>query len=287
MAGDWIKMRPTLLTSPKVNGIARALESSPNVSRALSTSFNGAMSEIVTRNVMRNVTVASLLTVWGAANEHTSDGIFRNADLADIDDMVGIPGFGEAMESVGWAEYDPDEDCVILPNFNEYNTCGRDRTKKNNAERQRRYRQKKKAESNGDSDVTKDVTNNGREEKRREEIYPPNPRAGARERFPMTEAWEPDAKALAAHIRMMNISGVSAHQLTESLGEFRSYWVTQDRNHSESEWTQRFAKELKRASVRAAGENHADSRKTGASSPDFIEEDLDDLENQYGGTVAH
>lgn len=127
------------------------------------------LTEVVTRNVMRSVTVASLLTVWGAANEHTSDGIFRNADLNDIDDMVGIPGFGEAMQSVGWAKYDKENECVILPNFNEYNTCGRDRAAEKNAERQRRYREKKKADSNDDSNVTNDVTNNGREEKRREE----------------------------------------------------------------------------------------------------------------------
>ena len=57
MAGDWIKMRPSLLTNPKVNGIARILEGEREVSRVLSTGFSGAMSEIVTRNVMRNVTV--------------------------------------------------------------------------------------------------------------------------------------------------------------------------------------------------------------------------------------
>jgi hypothetical protein len=174
MAGEWIKMRPSLLTSPKVNGIARILEGSQQVAKVLTTGFGGVMSEIVTRNVTRNVTVASLLVVWGAANEHTDDGVFRNADLSDIDDMVGIPGFGEAMELVGWAIYDEDNECVILPNFNEYNTCGKDRS----AERQRRYRERKRRKEGGaDSksdvtrdvtrDVTQDVTGDGREEKRR------------------------------------------------------------------------------------------------------------------------
>ncbi len=165
MAGDWIKMRPSLLTSPKVNGIARILEASPAVACALTTGFRGPLSEVVTRNVMRNVTVASLLVIWGAANEHTEDGIFRNADLSDLDDIVGIPGFGSAMASVGWAEFHPHEGCVSLPNFAEYNTCGRDRAKEKNAERQRRFREKHNAESN----VTNNVTNNDREEKRREE----------------------------------------------------------------------------------------------------------------------
>ena len=184
MAGDWIKMRPSLMTSPKINGIAKYLEEDSEVSRALTTGFSGRISEVVTRNVMRNVTVASLLVVWGAANEHTSDGVFTNADLSDIDDMVGIPGFGAAMESVGWAEYDADGNTVTFPNFNEYNTCGRDRANEKNAERQRRYREKQKQSSNANSNVTDNVTNNDREEKRREEnIKPPySPPKGGRKR---------------------------------------------------------------------------------------------------------
>ena len=104
MAGDWIKMRPSLLTNPKVNGIARILETSPEVGRALGVNFNGAMNAIVTRNVMRNVTVSLLLTVWGLQMS-TRDGVFVNADLSDIDDIVGVPGFGSAMVSVGWAVF--------------------------------------------------------------------------------------------------------------------------------------------------------------------------------------
>jgi hypothetical protein len=180
MAGDWIKMRPSLMTSPKVNGIARILERDFAVGRSLSTGNNGVMSEIVTRNVMRNVTVASLLVIWGAANEHTTDGVFRNADLSDLDDMVGIPGFGEAMATVGWAEYDAEEGTVILPNFTEYNTSGRERSgaAKTAAQRQKEYRERKRnadvmPEGDAESDVTSDVTRNRREEKRREENKTP------------------------------------------------------------------------------------------------------------------
>lgn len=182
MAGEWIKMRTSLMTSPKVNGIARYLETSKKACQTLSTGYNGTLSEIVTRNVTRCVTVSSLLVIWGAANEHTKDGIFHNADLSDIDDMVGIPDFGAAMESVGWAIYDEEIDAVILPNFSEYNTVGEER-KSNAADRQRRYRERKKAlQGDVTSDVTRYVTSDGREEKRREEnikdINPPNPPRG-------------------------------------------------------------------------------------------------------------
>lgn len=172
MAGDWIKMRTSLLTNPRVNGMARMLENDKLVSEAMSTGYNGVMREIVTRNVMRHVTVSSLLVVWGAANEHTHDGIFNNADLSDIDDMTGIPGFGEAMVSVGWATYDAENQIVTLPNFNEYNTSGSERsaTAKSGAERQKEYRERKSLQnSDVTRDVTNDVTSNRREEKIREE----------------------------------------------------------------------------------------------------------------------
>ena len=176
MAGDWIKMRTSLLTNPKVNGIARLLESDSDVSRVLSTGDHGTMREIVTRNVMRHVTVSSLLIIWGAANEHTRDGVFRNADLSDVDDMVGIPGFGAAMSAVGWAVYDEAENSVSLPNFNEYNTSGQERSAgaKTAAQRQRDYRERKKSQNcDVTRDVTSDVTSNRREEKRREDINNP------------------------------------------------------------------------------------------------------------------
>lgn len=173
MAGDWIKMRASLLSSPKVNGIARALESDPRVSAVLTTGFSGAMSEIVTRNVMRHVTVAALLSVWSAANEHTEDGVFCSADLDDIDDIAGLPGFGAAMESVGWAIRYEESDSVQLPNFLEYNAPGKARAKSSAAERQRRYRERQKEKR----DATRDVTSNDREEKRRSNTPQP-PKGG-------------------------------------------------------------------------------------------------------------
>lgn len=176
MSGDWIKMRTSLLTNPKVNGIARSLEDDKRVSTSLSTGYRGVMSEIVTRCVMRHVTVSSLLVVWGAANEHTKDGVFHNADISDIDDMVGYEGFGDAMASVGWLIFNEDECTLTLPNFSEYNTSGADRSAKGKtgAERQREYRERKKQEksvmkSDVTHNVTSDITSNRREDKIRED----------------------------------------------------------------------------------------------------------------------
>lgn len=175
MSGDWIKMRTSLLTHPKVGGIARFLSRRPDTARALSVGHDGVMADIVSRDVMRYVTVASLLLLWGDANEHTKDGLFSNTDLQDIDEKVGIPGFGEAMEHVGWLEYDAENEIVTLCNFSEWNTTGRSRggQAKTGAERQKEYRDRKKAAAVTKSDVTRngksDVTSDHREEKRREE----------------------------------------------------------------------------------------------------------------------
>lgn len=193
MAGDWIKMRTSLLTNPKVNGIARVLEESRDVTKSLSTGYDGPMKEIVTRNVMRHVTVSSLLVVWGAANEHTKDGIFSNADTSDIDDMVGIPGFGKAMESVGWLISDAETNSLILPNFNEYNTSGSERTAsaKTGAQRQKEYRERQTGkECDVTRDVTSDVTSDRREEKRREEKEPPTGVSGGKPPRPSASTFE-------------------------------------------------------------------------------------------------
>lgn len=269
MAGDWIKMRPALLTSPKVNGIARTLESDRSVSNVLSTGFNGAMSEIVTRNVMRNVTVASLLVIWGAANEHTANGVFHNADLSDIDDMVGIPGFGLAMAQVGWAEFDESEGCVRLPNFNEYNTSGRERsgTAKTAAQRQREYRERKRnAESDVTDNVTSDVTRYRREEKSREESTPCSPPEGDHATpeqidqifsraasdsfagaFAMTFDWEPDRRSIDARLAQMGISlFVHPPLYADALAAFRNHHEASGKIKRKAQWESALASWIQR-----------------------------------------
>jgi hypothetical protein len=174
VADDWIKMRASLLTNPKVTALCKLIENSKAVGKRLSTGFGGALREIVTRDVTRDVTVASLFRVWCAANEHTSDGVWHGIELDDLDHVAGIPGFGDMMEAVGWAVVDVDNQTVTFPNFLEYNAPAKDGRGSSAAERQRRYREKHRAKRNG-SDVTRDVTHNvtgdGKSdvEKRREE----------------------------------------------------------------------------------------------------------------------
>jgi len=172
MAGDWIKMRGSLVTSPKVIVMADVLFAQNATSDWLTTGFHGPPGEVVTHNALRYVTVTGLLRVWSTANEHSKGGFLRGLTIASLDEMAGIPCFGEAMEAVGWAIFDEKRGGVLLPNFDEYNTCAEDRSREKNRERQKRYREKRKPAAEL-RNVTRNVTCNDREEKRREESNTP------------------------------------------------------------------------------------------------------------------
>jgi hypothetical protein len=170
MAGDWVKMRSALLANPKVHAIAKAIGRDPRAGAALTTGFSGCPDQVLSRNALRHVTVTALLCVWSSANEHSVDGLLSCCDLEDLDEISGVPGFGDAMHSVGWAIPDQAGKCVSLPNFSEHNTPAKDRT---GAERQRRYRENR----NGDVTPLRNAVTvtQRREEKRREEDIPAAP----------------------------------------------------------------------------------------------------------------
>lgn len=195
MAGDWIKMRAALCTDPRVLRLAEIIGACPKAGRRLSA--DGAvvtLDQLVTRDVTRDITVASLLRVWGATNDHTRDGVWKYSTPATLDTAAGVPGFGEAMVQVGWAIYDAEARVVTLPNFLEYNAPSKGGARKKGgaaddersaaAKRQAEYRARKKLQEGGNdlaAAVTGDVTHNGngdatgdgnarpREEERREE----------------------------------------------------------------------------------------------------------------------
>jgi hypothetical protein len=123
----------------------------------------------ITRNALRNVTVGALVTVWGVTRHRGKrdgdDLVVRGATVSVIDDIAELPGFGDAMESVGWVVAD-DEGLRFPHFFEEYNVEPNDDHKEKNAERQRRHREKNNALRN----VTVTSQSNDRIEKRREEI---------------------------------------------------------------------------------------------------------------------
>jgi hypothetical protein len=98
MAGDWIPIRINLSTDPRTVAIAGRIR----------------------KHVLH--TVGALSVVWGAANEHTTDGRLMGYTLDAIDAMVGIKGFAAAMEAVGWMFHD--DESITVPDFDRYNSDG-------------------------------------------------------------------------------------------------------------------------------------------------------------------
>lgn len=135
MAGDWIPIRINLSTDPRTVAIAGRIR----------------------KHVLH--TVGALSVVWGAANEHTTDGRLMGYTPDAIDAMVGIKGFAAAMESVGWMYHD--DVSVTVPDFDRYNSDGA-KARLQGARRAARLRHAKGArpahESNADA-----VTHGARE----------------------------------------------------------------------------------------------------------------------------
>jgi hypothetical protein len=239
MAGDWIKMRVSLVTHPKVMAIAEYLADQGEFQEWSTLSgfvpCYGSGNEKTLRNerysalrVTRYVTVCALLRFWGYANEHCRDEFITFMSIEDIDEVVQIPCFGSALESVGWVVAEEEGPGIALPNFNEFNAAAIDRA--GSAERQKRYRERKKLLKSDASlsDVTRGVTRNAREEKRREEKKDITPSAEGFARFwkswpasdrkvgksKCVEKWvkagfETDAAAIVAHVELMKATNKS------------------------------------------------------------------------------
>jgi len=178
MAGDWIKMRTDLYRDPKVIVIAEHL--SDNVSKlSRYVSQNTQCDMCVTRNVMRNVTVGALVSIWGVSRHQgrrvNNDLLMEGVTISVLDDICDIPGFGEAMRLAGWVV--ESEDGVVFPKFFEENNADPKSKALSNAERQKKYRDRQKGnQGHHEKGVTKvtvsneNVTqSNGRIEESRED----------------------------------------------------------------------------------------------------------------------
>ena len=173
---NWIKMRRDLRHDSKVIRMTRFLCGERCFmdwwSDPVRMQCRESVTEIVTFAVVTRVTVTGLLDVWASLNETMDEtGILPDTTLQDLDDIAEIPGFGEAMLSVGWVEELENGD-LYFPNFTEYNTVSKKRTPaKSQAERAKAYRDRKRAEAAPIKESKKPVTNvtARHAEKRREE----------------------------------------------------------------------------------------------------------------------
>jgi hypothetical protein len=95
MAGDWIKMRKSLLTDPRVVRISSALDAD------------------------RFRTIGGLFSAWCLFDEQTSDGVLDGYTPEVFDDIIGIRGLARAMEMVGWLEITPEK--LVATAFSQHN----------------------------------------------------------------------------------------------------------------------------------------------------------------------
>lgn len=96
MAGDWIKMRKELLTSPKVVRIMSACHAD------------------------RFRTIGGLFAVWSLFDEQTADGKLDAYTPEILDQIIGFSGLADAMMQVGWLVAN-EKNQLIAVNFDEHN----------------------------------------------------------------------------------------------------------------------------------------------------------------------
>src|SRR5882672_11118536 len=124
MAGDWVKMRVSLPRDPRVIYMADWLAIQPEFIRWFVGSIGDSSVEYsfshVTRHVTISLCVTALLVTWGTAREQGDrdgdDLVLFKCNLDTISSMTFLPGFGKAMEFIGWAKQNFD-DSVTFPKF--------------------------------------------------------------------------------------------------------------------------------------------------------------------------
>lgn len=165
---DWIKMRSSLLTNPKVIRMARVLLANREFLDWLCPGCELPVTrdETVTKRhvpVVTRVVVGALLPTWSAVNDTAGrDGVIRYAASRDIDETAGVPGFGAALMAVDWLEEFPDGKGLRFVNFEEHNSPQKERTltAMTGAERAKAYRERKAAERDGERDASRESNEN-------------------------------------------------------------------------------------------------------------------------------
>jgi hypothetical protein len=159
LAGDWIKMRMDLWDHPKVVRIVSAI--CPQGVRDVS---------------LKCRVIGALYRTWAIADTHSEDGILDGYDAESLNASIGIDGWAENMQHVGWLVVESQR--LIVPRFTEHNG----ESAKKRAEDAKRKRLVRKTSAKRPQRVRKSADKKRtREEKRR--VTTPIPPSGAFLRF--------------------------------------------------------------------------------------------------------
>ena len=147
MAGDWIKIKTSLIDDPAVIGISSAL---------------GLDGDLV---------VGKLIRIWSWANHQTEDGKAVGVGPEWIDNYLRCEGFAQAMEKVGWLKIKNDK--ITIPKFERHNGSSA-KTRANAAKRQAKKRSQP-SRTERDKNVTRPLAEKRREENKTTPPFPPPP----------------------------------------------------------------------------------------------------------------
>jgi len=142
---DWIKMRKILLTDPRVVRISSALDAD------------------------RFRTLGGLFSAWCLLDDQTVDGVLQGYTAKAFDEVVGIPGIANAMQSVGWLAITTEG--IAATEFEKHNGKTAKRRAQENV-RKMSARDADKQRTKGGQNKGQDAPQEGEEE---EDIPYPNP----------------------------------------------------------------------------------------------------------------
>lgn len=97
MAGDWIKFELATLDKPEVIRMSRQL------------------------GVSKEAICGWLIRFWGWYGANSVDGHVDGVASTDVDVVLSLPGFGEALKGAGWLLEDTDKKRLTVPNFDRHN----------------------------------------------------------------------------------------------------------------------------------------------------------------------
>ncbi len=138
MSGDWIKIESATPNKPEVIKIARTL------------------------GITKDDSIGKLMRFWLWLDAVCVDGVVDGVVSTDVDAVVGMDGFANALKSVNWLDFDDNSETITIPNFERHNgETAKKRALKN--KRQAKWRQNKDAKV----DTPASTNASTREEKRR------------------------------------------------------------------------------------------------------------------------
>lgn len=199
MAGDWIKVRTDLGTSPKVVRIASALCTD------------------------RLRVIGALHAVWCLFDAHSCDGELAGYAPETLDELIAFPGFAAAMVAVAWLEVR--ENGLFLPQFDAHNGA----SAKRRAMEADRKRSARASASGADKKRTREEKR--REEKKTEGTPPEKPERKPRAK-PKTAC--PEALPITAEMAAWAAEHAPAANLSRETARFCNYW--RSRGELRADW---------------------------------------------------